>query len=260
MADQASQGFPASTPPLLALLARRVRELRRGVGWSRAELARHSGLSTRFLARVEAGEGNISVLRLEALARALQTGPAALLRAAPEKAAIVSLVGLRGAGKSSVGPALAERLACPFIEMDSWILEAAGLPLDQVFELHGERYYRRLELEVARRIVAGGGPAVVAAAGGVVNEPDTWRLLRERTQVVWLRARAEDHWSRVIAQGDRRPMADNPAAMEELRAMLTAREKVYGQADLICDTSGRRIERVADWIAEHLPRNSSSTC
>jgi XRE family aerobic/anaerobic benzoate catabolism transcriptional regulator len=225
-------------PPLLATLAERVRTLRRSHRWSRAQLAQRSGLSLRFLARIEAGQGNVSILRLAALARALGTTPDRLVRPRARSSEIVSLVGLRGAGKSTIGPLLARRLGRPFIEMDARISEASGLTLDQLFELHGERYYRRLEQETLRAILATGEPAIVAAAGGVVNEPSTWRLLCEQTTVVWLRARPEDHWTRVVAQGDRRPMANQPAAMDELRAILAAREPIYSQASLSVDTTG----------------------
>jgi XRE family aerobic/anaerobic benzoate catabolism transcriptional regulator len=159
---------------------------------------------------------------------------------------------MRGAGKSTVGPLLATARSLPFIEMDAVVQEAAGLPLDQIFELHGERHYRRLERETLASIVGDARPAVVAAAGGVVNEPVTWKTLLDRTTVVWLRATPEDHWRRVIAQGDRRPMADNPDAMAELRAMLTARESRYGQAHVIVDTHGKAPAAVADAIAREL--------
>jgi XRE family aerobic/anaerobic benzoate catabolism transcriptional regulator len=147
---------------------------------------------------------------------------------------LVALVGLRGAGKSTVGPLLAERLRVPFIEMDSLIGETSGLTLDQMFELHGERYYRRLERETLRRILARREPAVVAAAGGVVNEPVSWELLCDR------------------AQGDHRPMADNPAAMDELRAILGARERIYAQANLVVETGGHTPVEVAEAIQRRL--------
>jgi XRE family aerobic/anaerobic benzoate catabolism transcriptional regulator len=237
---------------LLAGLAQRVRGLREERGWSRRELARRSGLSVRFLARVEAADGNISVLRLESLARALGSTPDTLLRPVADPSGLIALVGLRGAGKSTVGPLLAERLSVPFIEMDTLIVETSGLALDQLFELHGERYYRRLERETLRRILARREPAVVAAAGGVVNEPVSWELLCDRATVVWLRAGAEEHWTRVASQGDHRPMADNPAAMDELRAILGARERIYAQARLIVDTADRTPEQVAETIQRQL--------
>jgi XRE family aerobic/anaerobic benzoate catabolism transcriptional regulator len=237
---------------LLAALSRQVRRRRHDQGLSRAELAGRSGLSVRFLARVEGGDGNISVVRLAALAQALGTTPDELLRPEPEPSRIVVLVGLRGAGKSTVGPLLAHRLGWPFVEMDDLITEASGLSLEQLFELHGERYYRRLERETLRRVLATGGPVVLAAAGGVVSEPTSWRLLREAATTVWLRARPEEHWSRVVAQGDRRPMADNPAAMEELRALLSARASSYAQARWTLETSGRAPDAVAEQIVRRL--------
>jgi XRE family aerobic/anaerobic benzoate catabolism transcriptional regulator len=239
---------------LLDALARRVRGMRARRGWSRNELARRSGLSLRYLARVEAGQGNISVLRLAALASALGTTADALVRPAGGPRELVTLVGLRGAGKSTIGPLLARRTSRPFVEMDSLIQEASGLSLDQLFELHGEAYYRQLEHDTARELVARAEPVVVAAAGGVVHEPRTWRLLREHTTVVWLRAAPEDHWERVVAQGDRRPMADHPQAMEQLRAILAAREPAYAQAHLSYDTSRATPEEITAAIERDLQR------
>ena len=243
---------PASA--LLRNLGNRVRELRDRRGWSRRELAGRSGISVRFLARIETGDGNLSVLRLEALAAALEISAESLLHTGADPADLIALVGMRGAGKSTVGPLLARRLEVPFIEMDGLIAETSGLTLDQLFELHGERYYRRLERETLRRILARREPAVVAAAGGVVNEPVSWELLCERATVVWLRARAEDHWARVAEQGDPRPMADNPGAMDELRAILAARERIYAEARLIIDTWERTPEQIAETIQRRLER------
>jgi XRE family transcriptional regulator, aerobic/anaerobic benzoate catabolism transcriptional regulator len=237
---------------LLQRVASRVRGLREARSMSRLDLSERSGLSVRFLAQIEAGAGNVSLLRLARLAEALGTTPEALLRAPLARAEVIALVGMRGAGKSTIGPRLAARLERPFLEMDALIQDAAGLPLDQIFELHGERHYRRLERETLQRILEREGEAVVAAAGGVVNEPTTWRLLLERTTVVWLRARPEDHWSRVVEQGDRRPMADHPDAMAELRATLAARESRYAQAHVVIDTSGRSPEELVERIAEEL--------
>jgi len=242
---------------LLLGLATRVRRLREARSWTQAELAERSGLSVRFLARVEAGEGNISILRLEALAQALGTRSDELLRPGRSRPQpLIALVGLRGAGKSSVGPELAGLLDLPFIEMDTLITETCGLPLDQVFELHGEGYYRKLEREILRGILTRGEPAVLAAAGGVVNEPASWAMLCEQATVIWLKASPEDHWNRVVAQGDKRPMADNPAAMDELRAMLTEREEIYGQAGLIVETSERSPQEIARTILIELSRES----
>lgn len=238
---------------LLHVLAGRVRARRAELGWTRAALAARSGLSIRFLARIEGGDGNVSLLRLAGLAGALGTTPEALIRPVEERTGIVALVGMRGAGKSTVGPVLASSLALPFVEMDARIRESAGLPLDQLFELHGERFYRRIERETLERILAAGSGAVVAAAGGIVNEAQTWDLLLRRATVVWLKARPEDHWDRVVAQGDRRPMADSPDALAELRAMLAARERLYAQAHVVVDTHGRSAEEVARAVERGLP-------
>ena len=237
---------------LLQALARRVRRRRLARQWSREELARRSGLSVRFLARVESGDGNISVRRLEAVALALETSPDRLLRPATQETPIVSLTGLRGAGKSTVGPRLAHALGLPFIEMDLLIQQAAGLPLEQIFQLHGERYYRRLESEALEGILGAGTPAVLATAGGVVNEPATWERLCDETRVVWLRATPEDHWNRVVEQGDHRPMADNPAAMDQLREMLRSREAAYSRAWLTVDTNGKDPDAVGREIERAL--------
>ncbi len=248
---------PSQGVSLLHALARRVRRLRQAREWSREELARRCGLSVRFLARVESGDGNISVLRLESLAQALDTTPDRLVRPATLEIPIVALTGLRGAGKSTVGPLLARQLGLPFVEMDTLISQAAGLTSEQIFELHGERYYRRLESTTVEQVLSSGSPAVMATAGGVVNEAATWERLCEEARVVWLRARPEEHWSRVVAQGDQRPMADNPAAMEQLREMLRTREPSYRQAWLTVDTSGKRPGEVARTIAKALRRPQS---
>lgn len=235
----AQMTFASQGSDLLRALARRVRRQRQSLGWSREELARRSGLSVRFLARVESGDGNISVRRLEAVARALGTAPDRLIVPATRETPIVALTGLRGAGKSTVGAHLARALGLPFVEMDALIQQAASLPLGQIFELHGERYYRRLESETLESVLRAAAPAVLATAGGVVNEPTTWSRLCDETRVIWLRAKPEDHWNRVVEQGDRRPMADNPAAMDQLRELLQAREAAYSQAWLTVDTHGK---------------------
>ena len=237
---------------VLGALARRVRRRRESLGWTQAQLAARAGLSVRFLARVESGDGNISVIRLHELAHALGVEATELLRPVTPDRRLVTLVGMRGAGKSTVGPLLARALDAPFIEMDDVILDASGLSLDQIFELHGERYYRRLERETFERLLASGEPAVVAAAGGVVNESATWKMMLREATVVWLRALPEDHWNRVIAQGDRRPMSDNPDAMAELRAMLAVREPVYRQAHIQIDTHGFAPDALAASIERHL--------
>jgi len=229
-----------------------VRSHRERLGWSRRELASHSGLSERFLAQLETGDGNISLRRFAEVAHSLGTTPSALLAAADAPAGDkpIALLGVRGAGKSAVGAALAKKLAVAFVELDQRIEDASGLPLGEVFALHGEAYYRRLEREVLTRLLAEPVPMVLATGGSIVNDPTNYGMLRARCRTVWLRARAEDHWNRVVAQGDQRPMADSPHAFAELRALLAAREKLYARADHTIETSGLRVPQVASAIAE----------
>ncbi len=239
---------------LLSVLGSRVRELRRARGYSRAELAARAGLSPRFLARVEGGAGNISMVRLDGLAAALGVSAEELIRSPGASSGVVALVGTRGAGKSTVGASLAARLALPFLELDEKIREVAGLPVDQIFELHGESYYRRLERRALEDVLQRGEPLVLATGGGIVHESSTWDSLLRGALVVWLKARAEDHWNRVVAQGDRRPMRDHPDAMAELRAILASREPLYARAHLTVDTHGLPPERIVDTILQHLER------
>jgi XRE family aerobic/anaerobic benzoate catabolism transcriptional regulator len=231
-----------------------VRAQRERKGWSRRELASTSGVSERFLAQLETGDGNISLRRFAEVAHALGTTPAALLAPAESPASTkpVALLGVRGAGKSTIGAALARKLDMRFIEVDQEIEEATGLALADVFTLHGEAYYRRVEREVLTRLLADASPMVLATGGSIVNDPTSFALLRERAHTIWLRARPEDHWNRVVAQGDQRPMAENPHAFEELRALLAARQKLYARSDRTIDTSGRTVRQVVTAIAADL--------
>lgn len=236
---------------LLATLGRRVRERRQEQGLTLRELAGRSGLSQRFLVQVESGRGNPSVRSLAGLARALGTSSAVLLEPEPEAPPpppVVALLGLRGAGKTSVGTRLAERLEVPFVELDRRIEERAGLSLGEIFALHGEGYYRRLEREALEELLEEGRPLVLATGGGLVTSPRTWSLLRRRALTVWLRARPEEHWNRVLRQGDRRPMADNPGAMSELKELLSGREPLYAGASSSVITSGRSIDAVVELV------------
>lgn len=230
-----------------------VRSQRERKGLSRRELAHTSGVSERFLAQLETGDGNISLRRFAEVAHALGTTPAALL--APTETASASrpiaLLGVRGAGKSAVGAALAKRLDVRFVEVDQEIEEATGLPLGDVFTLHGEAYYRRVEREVLTRLLAEHTPMVLATGGSIVNDPTNYALLKARAHTVWLKATPEDHWNRVVAQGDQRPMAENPHAFEELKALIAARQKLYARADRTIETSERTIKQVVAAIAEN---------
>lgn len=227
---------------LLAALGHRVRLLRGERGLSLRLLAGESGLSERYLSDLEAGRGNISVARLVPLASALGRSAAALLREAEElqhgaEQRVIALLGLRGAGKSTIGGRLASRLGLPFFELDGLIEMEAGLSVGAIFDLHGEDSYRRLEVQVLGRFLDEQRAAVLATGGGIVTHPESFRLLEERTVTVWLRADPDDHWNRVVAQGDARPMADNPGARAELRRILAEREPLYARAAHEIDTS-----------------------
>lgn len=237
---------------LLSTVGARVRAARERLGLSRRELSDKSGVSERFLAQLETGQGNISLARFADVAAALDTTPSELLAGvsvARHAGVPVALLGVRGAGKSSVGAALAKRLGARFVEVDQRIEQAAGLKLGEIFELHGEAYYRRVEREVLSQLLGGDAPLVLATGGSIVNDPVNYGLLRERARTVWLRARAEDHWERVVAQGDQRPMAKNPHAFAELRALLSAREGLYATAQHVVDTGGRSIAEVVEAVA-----------
>jgi XRE family aerobic/anaerobic benzoate catabolism transcriptional regulator len=244
----------------LDALGERVRKRREALGLTQRQLALRAELSLRFLAQLEAGQGNISLLRFAQLARALGLSASALLFEAEEKhpepiptaGPMIALVGLRGAGKSTIGKRLARQLRVPLVELDARIEQAAGLKLSQIFELHGEAYYRRLERETLRRVFEETPAAVIATGGSIVNDRETWRLLRDRATTVWLRARPEDHWNRVVDQGDQRPMAQNPHAFAELRALLAAREPLYATATHSVDTSQLGLDGAVARIANLL--------
>jgi XRE family aerobic/anaerobic benzoate catabolism transcriptional regulator len=251
---------PSDVHPLLASLGAAVRARRQVLGWTRQVLANQSGLSLRFLAEVEAGQTNVSVLKLADLAEALKVPLQSLLAGADGRPAeqgrahVVALVGLRGAGKSTLGPLLATHLNVPFVELDALVQEATGLALAELFELHGETFYRRAEREALERVVQSGKPRVVAASGGMVTDPQSLSLLRERTLMVWLRARPEQYIPRLEAQGDRRPMANRPNALAQLQGLLRARNPLYRQAHITFDTSVEGPEAGAEQLAAEIRR------
>jgi XRE family transcriptional regulator, aerobic/anaerobic benzoate catabolism transcriptional regulator len=243
---------------LLQAIGSRVRTRRLDRAMTVQTLAKGSGLSRRFLADLEAGRANVSVVNLARIARALSTSLATLLD--EPGARTVALLGLRGAGKSTVGAALARKLALPFVELDALVEGAAGLPVAEIFAVHGETHFRRLEARVLEEFLASARPSVLATGGGLVGSRETFELLRRGSFTVWLRARPEDHMERVVRQGDRRPIARSgrAAAMAQLRQILAAREPLYDQADLAVDTSALTPREVVVAIEDELRRRGEA--
>lgn len=277
-------------------LGERVRAIRHRRGMTRKRLAEAAGVSERHLANLETGQGNASVMLLRDLARALATTIAEIvgeesaagsewsrireilrgrdeaalgrarkaladaLGAAPAddgRDGRIALVGLRGAGKSTLGRMLAEDLGVPFIELDRVVERMAGCDVGEIHSLYGAAAFRRYELRALEDTIAAHERAVIATGGGLVTEPATYDFLRSRCFTVWLRASPDDHMKRVIAQGDLRPMAGNAEAMDDLKRILSMREGDYARADLTVDTSAQPMAQVyltlRDAISTRLP-------
>ena len=159
------------------------------------------------------------------------------------RSARIALIGLRGAGKTTLGARLAADLGAPFIELDRAIEADAGMNLAEIFSLYGQSGYRRLEKRTLERVLAANPRAIISVGGGVVSERDTYERLLANCFTVWVKAHPEEHMTRVVAQGDLRAMADNDAAMEDLRDILAAREPLYGMADFQLETSGDTVDQ-----------------
>lgn len=241
---------------LLEELGRRLREARRRAGLSLAELAREAGASRRYVTDAEAGRANLSITKLADLAAALGVPLRELcdLAVSGRRRERIALVGLRGAGKSSVGARLALALEVPFVELDRYVEQLAGMTLAEVFSLHGEAHFHRLEAEALEAVLAQGDRAVIAAGGSIVAAPASFARLRETCRTVWLRATPREHFERVLAQGDRRPMANRPRAMAELEALLAARSGEYARCEIAVDTSGKGVDEVVAEVERALAR------
>ena len=230
----------------LCLLGERVRAWRSEQGVTRKALALASGVSERYLAQLEAGEGNISVLLLRKVARAMGVPVENLVREVAPREKPIALLGLRGAGKSTLGAKLAEALKLPFIELDREVEKEAGAELGEVFALYGQDAYRRFERRALERVLAHDERAVIATGGSLVTDAGTYRMLRERCLCVWLKASPEEHMARVVAQGDLRPFkginaTGRPSALDEIRQLLADRDRLYSRADVTLDTSGKTL-------------------
>jgi len=228
----------------LSRLGERVRAWRIESGTTRKALAAASEVSERYLAQLEAGEGNISVLLLRRVARAMGVPVETLVKeedAAPRRERI-ALIGLRGAGKSTLGAKLAQLMHVPFVELDREVEKEAGARLGEVFAMYGQDAFRRFERRALERVLEQNARAVIAAGGGLVTDPATYELLLERCFCVWLKASPEDHMARVIAQGDMRPFKGRAAALDEIRALLADRDPLYGRAAATIQTSGKTVK------------------
>ena len=241
------------TVKLLKILAKRVRAARKERGETAREVAERAGLSLRFYSQLEAGEANIAIGRLAAVADALQLTLSELLAESAEPAPrAIALIGLRGSGKSTVGPLLAAHFGLDFVELDQRVEREAGLSLREIFELHGEAYYRRLESHCVSALLETDQQVVVSLSGGIVSNTEAYKLLLRSCTTVWLKARPEDHMQRVVDQGDHRPMQDRENAMAELRTILAARAPLYSQADIQLDTSADSLDGVLDQLDQRL--------
>lgn len=287
MSDSRDKASPEDTA-FLHSVGERVRNARARRGMSRKILARDSGVSERYLAQLEGGAGNISILLLRQIARAmdlpmadflgdraaLTVDQALLLRQIEDltpaqlqdvqamirdrfgvAASIkrhIALIGLRGAGKTTLGQALATAFGLQFVEMAKEIEAEAGLSLNEIFDLYGQGAYRRFERRALERVTADPAPKVIATGGSLPSEPATYAHLLSHCFTVWLKARPEEHMGRVVAQGDLRPIAGQSEAMADLKRILAQRESLYARADMAFDTTGKPVEAAGADLAAAL--------
>jgi XRE family aerobic/anaerobic benzoate catabolism transcriptional regulator len=280
----------AVAPDPLKSLGDRVRQARARRGMTRKQLARDSGVSERYLAQIEGAKGNISVLVLRQLAKALNVTVDVLLSEGPEppvelvhtveflrrlslddltlarqmllhqfggvdpaaRHRRIALIGLRGAGKSTLGAALAERLEMPFLELDRLIEHESGLTLNLIFDFRGQSGFRQLERQCLENMIRNHPCFVIATGGSLVSEPGTFERLLSSCFTVWVRTSPEEHMQRVIDQGDMRPMSNNRDAMSDLKRILAEREVLYSKADIQLDTAGRTFEESLDTLIQAL--------
>ena len=236
--DSASEG----REPLLAALGERVRALRLQRGLTRKALCLAARVSERHLANLEYGTGNPSILVLSQIAGALSCSLADLVGDLRTGRTRVALIGLRGAGKSTLGRMLAKDLGYPFVELTREVEKVAGCSITEIHALYGAEAYRRYERRALEETLARHTEGIIATPGGIVSDPETLDLLLAHCYTVWLQASPEEHMQRVLAQGDLRPMAASTEAMEDLRRILAGRTPFYAKADLGVDTSGATLD------------------
>jgi XRE family transcriptional regulator, aerobic/anaerobic benzoate catabolism transcriptional regulator len=227
----------------LSRLGERVRAWRAQHSMTRKALSAACGISERYLAQLETGEGNISVLLLRKVARAMGVPVEQLVREDAPDERPIALLGLRGAGKSTLGAKLADSLKLPFVELDREVEKEAGAALGEVFAMYGQDAYRRFERRALERVLAQGGRSVIATGGSLVTDSATYKLLLERCTCVWLKASPEEHMARVIAQGDMRPFKGRSAALDEIKKLLEDRDRLYSRANATVDTSGKTLKQ-----------------
>lgn len=262
--------FLSTVPPptgslLLRDLAQRIRALRKSRSLTRKTLSQLADVSERHLAQLESGEGNISVLLLNRIAKALNTSLAELFASqatsssdTTSRSNRIALIGLRGAGKSTLGEKLAAVRNIPFIELDREIEKETGMPLADIFSLYGQSGYRAIERRTLERVTNEYDRAVFSIGGGVVTEPETYDFLRANCYTIWIKAKPQEHMDRVVAQGDFRAMAGNDRAMEDLRQILSAREPLYRKADMTLDTANSTVDESFDRLQSSLTASSST--
>ena len=266
----------------LEQLGQRVRTMRALRGMSRKVLAKVSGISERYIAQLESGKGNVSIVLLRRVSNAMGAHledliPAAepspdwavirdlLRKATPNQIAQakdiltgqsgaaprlksfagIALIGLRGAGKSTLGKLLAKKIGWNFVELNKEIEAQNGLSVAEIIALYGQEGFRRLEQAALTQLLARKELTVLATGGGIVSEPVTFDLILSSFYTIWLKAEPEEHMARVRKQGDLRPMADDRSAMAELRNILTSREPLYARASAVVDTAGLTVDAAA---------------
>src|SRR5881227_2981087 len=271
----------------LAQLGQRVRTMRALRGMSRKVLAKVSGISERYIAQLEGGKGNVSIVLLRRVSNAMGAHLEDLIPSAepaPDWAVIrdllrkatptqiaqakdalaggghatqrrssfsgIALIGLRGAGKSTLGKMLAKKIGWSFVELNKEIEAQNGLSVAEIIALYGQEGFRRMEQAALTQLLARKELMVLATGGGIVSEPLTFDLILSSFYTIWLKAEPEEHMARVRRQGDLRPMADDRSAMAELRTILLSREPLYARASAVVDTAGLTVDNAAARLIE----------